>query len=64
MPEKAPLGSLEIERLGGVFRGDLGIVALYETKRGTFQLLKWHFAVVEISSTSHSNIFLPLIDYV
>ena len=62
MPEKAPLGLLEIERLGGVFREDLGIVALYETKRGTFRLLKWHFTVVEISSMSHSNIFLPLID--
>ena len=58
------LSLLERERLGGVFREDLGIVALYETKRGTFRLLKWHFTVVEMPSTSRSNIFLPLIDYV
>ena len=64
MPEKAPLGLLEIERLGGVFREVFDIVALSETKRGTFRLLKWHFTVVEMPSSSRLNIFLPLIDYV
>ena len=64
MPEKTPLGLLEIERLGGVFREDLSIVGLSALKRGTFRLLKWHFTVVEMPSTSRSNIFLPLIDYV
>ena len=28
MPKKAPLGLLEIERLGGVFSEDLDIIAL------------------------------------